>query len=83
MKKSEFIFVKCKGCGKPYPARPKCKPKPRPEECNYCPDCLTFKSGFNLLINNFEKRLDDMENELYRLIKLHEQYMKKVLYEEN
>jgi hypothetical protein len=82
MKKSEFVLIKCKGCGDPFKARRECKPKPRPEECNYCKTCLNFRKACEILIDTFDERLKKMEEEIERMRKFHEEQMKKYLMQE-
>ncbi len=82
MKKSEFVLVKCKGCGNPFQARLKCKLKDRPDDCYYCKGCLTFKKASILQLDNIYRRLDDMEKEINRIRKFHEDRMKEI-YQDN
>lgn len=81
MKKSNFLLIKCEGCGKPFPANPVCKSikKNRPRYCNYCKECLTFKKGIELLLEQLYKRQIEIKDEIDRIKEFHEKRMKELL----
>jgi len=81
MKKSDFILIKCAGCGHPFKAYPKCKTtkKNRPRYCDYCKECLTFKKGINLLLEQLYKRQTEIKDEIDRTKDFHEQRIKELL----